>query len=142
MDALQPYYTIAGKGKGKRRSSSTGLLKLSTARPTVKRTVKYLSVCKDPVTYSRVVRNSADPVIKTICNAALNVERGDIRLSKAEKKLFSANRRQIAKLTSRKVGFPTKRRILEQRGSGFFIPALISAAISALAGSLFGGKKE
>jgi len=36
---------------------------------------------------------------------------------------------------------PSKRRLLEQRGSGFFIPALIGAAISGLAVLLF-GKKE
>lgn len=143
MDTLQTYYTTA---KSKRQSTNGGLPKLKRTKPifkrAVKRTVKYLSICKDPTTYRHVVRNSSDPVIKTICNAALNVERGDIHLSKAEKKLFRANRLKIAKLTSRKVGLPAKRRILEQRGSGFFIPALISAAVSALAGSLFGGKKD
>ena len=107
----------------------------------VKRTVKYLGVCRDPTAYRGVIRGASDPVIKTICNAALNVERGGVHLSKAQKKLFSKHRKQIGRLTSPKVGLPTKRRLLEQRGGAFFIPALIGAAISGLAGSLF-GKKE
>lgn len=107
----------------------------------VKRTVKYLSVCNDPATYRSVVRISSDPVIKTICNAALNVERGDVRLSNPQKKLFRKHRKAIAKLTSPKVGLPSKRRILVQKGGFAFIPALIGAAISGLSGLLF-GKKE
>lgn len=105
-------------------------------------TVEYLGVCNNPAAYCSVVRASPDPVIKTICNAALNVERGDIKLTPSQKALFRQHRSQIAKLTSKKVGLLTKRRVLEQRGSGFFIPALIGAAISGLAGSLFGGRKE
>jgi hypothetical protein len=48
-----------------------------------KRTVKYLSVCRDPGAYSVVIKTSPDSVIKSICNAALNVQRGDrVTLSK------------------------------------------------------------
>lgn len=141
MEAFQPYFstsTSAKKSKGVRKQSGSPR---GNSKATVKRTVKYLSVCHDPSTYRNVVRSASDPVIKTICNAALNVERGDIRLTQAQKKLFRQHRARIAKLTSRTVGLPAKRRLLEQRGSGFFIPALIGAAITGLT-SLFGSKKE
>jgi hypothetical protein len=119
--------------------------KTSSHRPavnTVKRTVEYLGVCNNPAAYRSVVRSAPDPVIKTICNAALNVERGAINLTPFQKTLFRQHRAEIAKLTSPRVRLDTKRRVIEQRGSGFFIPALIGAAISGLAGALFGGKKE
>lgn len=140
MDTFQSYYTTPTINKPRRRPKTTGLAK-GNNKAAVKRTVKYLGVCTDPTAYRNVVRSASDPVIKTICNAALNVERGDIHLSNAQKKLFRQHKKQIAKLTSRKVGIPSKRRLLEQRGSGFFIPALIGAAITGLT-SLFGGKKE
>jgi hypothetical protein len=133
---LVPYYTTKAHKVSPRRSVA------SSGNRSLKHTVEYLSICNDPSAYSGVVRASSDPVIKTICNAALNVERGDIRLTAAQKKLFAKHRKQIAKLTSRRVALDSKRRLLEQRGSGFFIPALIGAAITGLAGSLFGGKKE
>lgn len=121
-------------GKNKNRASKSGQ---SSA---VKRTVKYISVCNDPTTYRSVVRSSNDSVIKTICNAALNVERGAIHLSEPQKKLFRKHRGKIAKLTSSSVGLPSKRNLIEQRGSGFFIPALIGAALSSLGGLIFGKK--
>jgi len=122
-------------GKAKKTSSSKG-----GKSALVKRTVKYISICNDPATYKNVVRTSNDSVIKTICNAALNVERGAIRLSDAQKKLFRKHRGKIAKLTSSAVSIPSKRRLIEQRGSGFFIPALIGAALSSLGGLIFGRK--
>lgn len=134
--------------QGKKSSASGSArfvpyFKAASPKPsTLRRTVEYLGVCNDPSAYRSVIRASTDPVVKTICNAALNVERGSIKLSPSQKTLFRQHRKQIAKLTSRRVGLDTKRRIIEQRGSGFFIPALISAAISGLAGALFGGNKE
>lgn len=140
MESLQSYYTTPAVSKRRRRPTTSGLAK-GNQNAIVKRTVKYLGVCNDPTAYRSVIRVAGDPVIKTICNAALNVERGDVRLSQAQKKLFRQHRKQIGKLTSPKVGLPTKRRLLEQRGGAFFIPALIGAAISGLAGSLFGRKE-
>jgi hypothetical protein len=108
----------------------------------VERTVKYIGVCRDPVAYRSVVRAAPDSVLKAICNAALNVERGEIKLSPARKTLFRQHRQQIANLTSRRVGLASKRRILEQSGGAFWIPTLIGAAISALGSAIFGGNKE
>jgi hypothetical protein len=108
----------------------------------VERTVKYIGVCRDPAAYRSVVRAAPDSVLKAICNAALNVERGEIKLSPARKTLFRQHRQQIANLTSRRVGLASKRRILEQSGGAFWIPTLIGAAISALGSAIFGGNKE
>jgi hypothetical protein len=109
-----------------------------------KRTVKYLTICRDPKAFRSVVCSASDRVIKAICNAALNVERGEIRLSKRLKRLFRQHRKQISKLTSLRVSLKSKRKILQQQGSGFFIPALIGAAVQGLGGllgSLLGEKK-
>ena len=103
----------------------------------VKRTVKYLSVCSNPRAYSSVLKGAPDEVIKAICNAALNIEQGDIRLSPAQRRLFSAHRKTISKATSRTVDLKSKRNLIQSQKGGYsVVPLLIGAALLALGGSL------
>jgi hypothetical protein len=147
---VHPYFTASSKSKqqphqNKQRLSAKRRYQTPAGRggkAAVEQTVKYIGVCKEPCAYRSVVRAAPDSVLKTICNAALNVERGGIKLSPAQKTLFRQHRQQIANLTSHRVGLPSKRRILEQRGGAFWIPALIGAAISGLGSALFGGNKQ
>ena len=104
----------------------------------VKRTVKYLSVCSNPRAYNSVVTGAPDEVIKAICNAALNIEQGDIRLSPAQRHLFAVHRKKISKLTSRIGDLKSKRNLIQSQKGGFpFIPILIGTALSLLGGDLF-----
>jgi hypothetical protein len=110
---------------------------------TSKRIVKYLSVCRDTKAYNAAVKAAPDGVIKTICNAALNVQRGgNIVLSKAQRALFAQHRGDIAKLVSKQASIKSKRNLIGQRGGAFWIPALIGAAISGLGSVLFGNKSS
>ena len=86
-------------------------------------------------------------MIADICNAALNVEQGDVHLSPNQKALFRTHRKDIATLTSPRVGLARKRKLIEsQKGGFFFIPALIGAALGAIGskivGSLIGGQQQ
>ena len=103
----------------------------------VKRTVKYLAVCGSPRAVRECIKASPDSVVKCICNAAYNVERGDVVLSPKHKALFGKHRKLIAKLTSRSHSLTAKRKVLQSQKGGFIIPALIGAAISALGSLLF-----
>jgi hypothetical protein len=106
----------------------------------VKRTVKYLSVCDSPRAYTDVLRGASDDVIKSICNAALNVEQGDVHLTPAQRNLFSKYRKPIARLTSPSGNLRSKRALVTSQKGGFpFIPILIGTALGALGGKLFGG---
>jgi hypothetical protein len=112
-----------------------------------KRTIKYLAQCTNPKPYLEVTRAAPDSTIRGICNAALNVEQGDVDLSPKQKALFRAHRKEIATLTSPRVSLARKRKVIEsQKGGFFFIPALISAALGALGstliGSLFGSHQQ
>jgi hypothetical protein len=108
-----------------------------------KRTVKYLAVCRDPKALSAVVRSAPDTVIKTICDAALNVQRGGrVSLTGAQQALFRKHDKQVSKLVSKKASLKQKRRLLSQRGGAFWIPALIGAALGGLGSTLFGGNKS
>ena len=116
-------------------------VKAGAARPTErKRIVKYLAVCRDPKAYRAVLQAAPDSVIKTICDAALNVERGErVVLNRPEKKLFSRHRASIAQLASKSVPLVRKRKLLTQRG-GFFpiLPVLLGAALRSLGPLLIG----
>jgi hypothetical protein len=120
--------------------TAVGLMHKKNGRKSlVKRTVKYLSVCSNPRAYNSVLKGAPDEVIKAICNAALNIEQGDIRLSPAQRQLFSAHRGKISKLTSRGGDLKGKRNLIQSQKGGFpFIPVLIGTAVGALGGKLFG----
>ena len=69
-----------------------------------KHTIKYLATCTDPRAYIAVTRAAPVRTIQGICNAALNVEQGDIHLTPKQKALFRTQRKDIATLTSPRVG--------------------------------------
>lgn len=121
-----PYYTTT-------RGSTT------PARTATKRTIKYLSICKDPAAFRQVVQRAPEAVIRTICNAALNAEQGDVALSKVQKKLFRVHRKKIATLSSPRYSIPTKRKTV-QRGGFFFVPAILSAVLGSIGSALFAPK--
>jgi len=128
-----------GKRSGKRKQSSINTK--SSGRDVNRRTLEYLRVCRNQQALNSVIKSSPDGVVKTICDAALNVQRGDgFTLSNAQKKLFRDHSSQIHKLVSHRASLKTKRKVLGQRGGAFWIPALIGAAATALGSSLFGKK--
>ena len=90
---------------------------------TTKRAIKFLAVCKDRSVTKKILERAPDCVLKTICNAALNAEKGDIKIPKRERQLFAKHRGSIAKLSSKKLSLASKRRIIQ---SGGFFPVLIA----------------
>ena len=56
-----------------------------------------------------ILTYSPDLLIKTICNAVLNVERGEVVLTKKQKCILGKHRSQISKLSWRKISIPKKR---------------------------------
>ena len=99
-----------------------------------------MAECKDPCVRSAILNGAPDKLVKTICNAVLNVERGDIDLNKRQKQVFKKHRKAIAKLTSRSYSLGQKRKFLKQKGGAFpLIPILLSTALTALGSALFGG---
>lgn len=111
-----------------------------TPRQVRKRTTKFLAVVPDAKLYSATVKKAPDSVIKSICDAALNVKHGEgVSLSDAEQALFRRHRAAIDKLTSKNVSVASKRKLLTQRGGFAFIPALIGSALGFIGSKLFGG---
>ena len=108
-----------------------------------KYTLKYLTECEHPLAYCAVVYAAPDSVIKSIANAAYNVEQGDVCLSPSEKALFRAHRDTITQLTAPTIGIDNKRELIASQGGVFpFLPILIGSALAAFGSRLFGGSTE
>ena len=101
----------------------------------VKHTIKYLALCKNPEIISRIISDSPENVIKSICNAALNTAEGNVTLKNREKKILSKNRELIERLIQKGEPASKKRKILKQTGGhvlGLIIPTILGAVISTL----------
>ena len=103
----------------------------------VKQYIKFLSVCRDPVTRKPFVQKAPDSVIKAICNASYNVAHGDVHLTPTQKKKFKSQFQLLSKLNSREVTVPAKRKILVQKGGIAILPILLSTVLGSLGSLLF-----
>ena len=103
----------------------------------LKRFVKFLAVSKDPKISSSVLKSAPEPVVKSVCNAALNLLAGDIKITPNQKKIFKQHKNIISQLASKGIPLQSKRKLLTQKGSGIFIPLLIATVLSTLGSALF-----
>ena len=102
----------------------------------VNRHLKFLAICKDPVTRRIVVKNSPDNVIKGIANAAFNAQKGDVKLSPAQVKQLGRYRKELYGLSDRHKSIKAKRNILVQKGGLAILPLLLSTVLGTLGSSL------
>lgn len=102
-----------------------------------KRLVKLLAVLKTPALYQQVIKHAPDATIKTICNAALTAQKGNVQIGSGNKKILARHRNKIYKLTNPHVSIKAKRRLLQQRGGLAWLPLILSTVLSAVGSSLF-----
>jgi len=84
-----------------------------------------------------LLRQCPNSVIKTVCECALNLLRGNIPLTEKDKKQLKPFKRSLRKLSNKKVPLYKKRRLLVQRGEGF-LGFLLPAAISVISSLIHG----
>jgi len=122
------------KTKGKQLINSN-----KSDKKSIKRFIKFLSVCQNPRISKEVIKGSPDIIIKRICDAALNAHSGEVAIPKRSKQKFHAKRKLIEKLIDNKIPISAKRRyISNQRGGALsFLPLLLSTVIGSLGSTLF-----
>ena len=102
-----------------------------------KRTIKFLAVSKDPKINTDIIKRDPKVVIKTICNAADNVIRGNLHLTPEQKQVFKKHKKVILELRTRNIPIDKKRELIIKDGGAFWIALLVSAALSTLGSLLF-----
>lgn len=133
------YRTILKRARSRRNKSKSILSDPSDGENISKRYVKFLSICNNPKTLSTVLRSAPDPVIKRICDAALNAAEGEIPIDDYKKKLFHRNRKVFSTLIDRQVPIKRKRRYLANQKGGALplIPILLSTVLGTVGSLLF-----
>ena len=109
----------------------------------MKRTIKYLAVCKNPEVISRIIKKSPDNVVKAICNAALNTAEGSVILNKKQKQILASHRGLIHQLVQKGETPQRKKNLLVQKGGsvlGILIPTILGAVLTSLGSKLFSNK--
>ena len=104
----------------------------------VKHTVKYLASGPDPKIVIQILRNADNPLVKGIANAALNVTRGEVPLTRKKKLLFARHRKLFEVLTAKKHPINAKRKFVQQGGAlGALIPIILSTVLGTLGSAIF-----
>ena len=117
---------------------ATDLRRSVLNRNATKRYIKLIAVCKERKLYKTLLQTAPDPVIKTICNAAINALKGEVHLTPSQKKLFGRHKSLFESLSSRQVSIKTKRKLLNQKGNGLpLIPIILSTVLSSLGSLIF-----
>ena len=95
-----------------------------------KRTLRFLSICNNPLVRQQILRQASVPTEKGLCNALFNMaENSDIKVERGLKRVLKRNRETVAKLISPKVAIKTKRKIV-QSGSCIYLAIVLRLIIS------------
>lgn len=76
--------------------------------------------------------------IRTICECAYNVLRGNVPLSPKRKAQLGKYKTVLRKVVKRGEGWKKKRNYLVQQGGGFFIPLLLSTVLQTVLNKMQG----
>ena len=121
---------------------------MAKSNSSTKRTIKYLATTRNPRIQQQILKSSPATVIKSICNAALNAQRGEVRLTQAEKRLLAKHRALIDELVDQARPLESKRKSLvrnaaqNQKGKGLvaLLPILLSTVLSTLGSGFLSNK--
>lgn len=102
-----------------------------------KRVVEYIAVCHNYTAYQAVLKSSPDSVIKYICNAVINAFKGDIVITKSQRKFLKQYRQSVHILVDPIKGLNKKRKIIISKNSYSFIPKILSIVLNQLGSALF-----
>lgn len=103
----------------------------------LRRNFKFLKFLKKAKKAQRcsLLKTAHKDLILCICDCVVNTLRGNVRLTKKDKKSLKRHKSVLRALTERRRGIENKRKILIQKGG--FLPLLLAPILTA-AGGLIG----
>ena len=90
-----------------------------------------------PRNRQKMINNSPKEVIDSVGECCLNIK-GNVRLTKAQKKQLQARHRHIRLVSSKQVSLPEKKKMINQKG-GALLGLLLKPLIAPIVGSVLGG---
>lgn len=70
--------------------------------------------------------------IRSVCECAYNVLRGNVRLSDKSKRSLRKHKEALRRLVKRGEGWTKKRKYLVQKGGGILLPLLLSTVLQSV----------
>lgn len=83
-----------------------------------------------------LLRTADTPLIRCICECALNTLRGTVALKHCQKSRLVKHKKILRRLASNRGSWKSKKRLIVQRGNGF-LPLLLAPLLGSLISSLF-----
>lgn len=115
--------------RGSRRGSSASFGKTNT--------VALQALQKlNPTQKLALLRTADKTLVRDICECALNVLLGNVKLSRAQKTRLVQHKQTLRQLAKKQGSWKSKKKILIQRGNGF-LTLLLAPILGTLASSLF-----
>lgn len=84
-----------------------------------------------------ILAHCSPDFLKTLCEIALNILKGNIKLTPSQHRKLKKQRKIIRLLADKRTGLKRKQLALKSQGGGFILPLL--AALTPLIGNLVGG---
>ena len=91
--------------------------------------LRFLASCNDKQRKA-VIEHADNGLVDSLCECALNLLKGHVPLSRAQKKKLAKHKRGLRDLTDKKVGRKKKKAILAQRGG--FVGALLAPVLKTI----------
>jgi len=108
----------------------------------IKRHLEFLQFCTQPSLIKAIIKVAPETLIKRICDAALNAQKGEVKLSNREKKCFRNHQSTFRKLIDVNIPIEKKRKALclVQKGRGsesLLVPTLINCVFASLGSNIY-----
>lgn len=101
--------------------------------------VEHLKLLCKTKSKTALLRKCPNSLIKSVCECALNLLKGNVPITPSQKKRLAPHKRTLRRLGDQKVPLFKKRRLLVQKGDGF-LSVLIPAAVSVLTSLIHGAR--
>lgn len=102
----------------------------------VNRSILLTLQAAEPKLFKAIIKGASPNVIKIICEIIYNILRGNVELKPEIRRKLKQYKKELRCMVCRKHSLTSKRRVLNQKGGGVFLPLIIGSVLSGLAGSL------
>lgn len=100
------------------------------------RSILYSLQSAKPKLFKAIIQNSNPELITIICEIIFNVLRGNVQLNGRIRNKLKQYKKVLRCIACPKQSIASKRRLINQKGGGVFLPIIIGSVLSGLIGSL------
>lgn len=109
---------------------------MKKSKTLVNRSILYTLQNAEPKLFNAVIKNCKSNLIRLLCEIVYNILRGNVKLKPNILNKLRQYKKELRCMVCRKRSISSKRRVLNQKGGGVFIPLIIGSVLSGLANSL------